>query len=146
MPGEAMASTPGAELGGHVVGDGSVVVPWQARVLGTWSLARGGGTRVEACGLLVKPEKPTVVCWLNRKNQRVAGLVVWASKPSERVKGRGPSQGGTACGALGPWREVKTRPDIEGLTAFLKTTTPIPRFTVPAKTMCIFPVLPLRAF
>ena len=61
MPGEAVASTPGAELGGLVVGNGSVVVPWQARVLGTWSLARGGGTRVEACGLLVEPKKPMVV-------------------------------------------------------------------------------------
>jgi len=75
MPGEAVASTPGAKLGGLVVGDGSVVVPWQARVLGTRSLARSGGTCVKACGLLVEPEKPTE-----------AGLVVWASKPSERVK------------------------------------------------------------
>ena len=75
MPGEAVASTPGAKLGGLVVGDGSVVVPWQARVLGTWSLARSGGTCVKACGLLVESEKPTE-----------AGLVVWASKPSERVK------------------------------------------------------------
>ena len=55
-----MASTPGTELGGLVVGDGSIVVPWQARVLRTWSLARGGGTCVEACGLLVEPGKPTV--------------------------------------------------------------------------------------
>jgi len=75
MPSEAVASTPGTELGGLVVGDGSIVVPWQARVLRTWSLACGGGTCVEACGLLVEPGKPTV-----------AGLVVWASKPSERVK------------------------------------------------------------
>ena len=49
MPGEAVASTPGTELEELVVGDGSVVVPWQARVLGNWSLALGGGTRVEAC-------------------------------------------------------------------------------------------------
>ena len=60
MPGEAVGSTPGAELGGVVVGDGSVVVPWQAWVLGTWSLACGGGTRVEAYGLLVQSEKLTV--------------------------------------------------------------------------------------
>ena len=60
MPGEAVASTPGAEVGELVEGDGCVVVPWQALVLGTWSLAHSGGTRVEACGLLVKPEKPTV--------------------------------------------------------------------------------------
>ena len=59
MPGETVASTPSTELEELVVGDGSVVVPWQARVLGTWSLARGGGTRVEACGLLVEPEKLT---------------------------------------------------------------------------------------
>jgi hypothetical protein len=63
MPGEAVASTPGTELEELVVGDGSVVVPAQAGVLGTCSLARGGGTRVEACGLVVKPEKPLVVCW-----------------------------------------------------------------------------------
>ena len=49
MPGEAVASTPGTELEGRVVGDGSVVVPGRAGVLGTYSLARGGGTRVEAC-------------------------------------------------------------------------------------------------
>ena len=49
MPGEAVASTPGTELEELVVGDGSVVVPWQARVLGTWNLERSGGTRVEAC-------------------------------------------------------------------------------------------------
>ena len=47
--GEAVASTPGTELEGRVVGDGSVVVPARAGVLGTCSLARGGGTRVEAC-------------------------------------------------------------------------------------------------
>ena len=58
MPGEAVASTPGTELEGRVVGDGSVVVPARAGVLGTCSLARGGGTRVEAC----------LVWWLSRKN------------------------------------------------------------------------------
>ena len=49
MPGEAVASTPGTELEELVVGDGSVVVPARAGVLGTCSLARGGGTHVEAC-------------------------------------------------------------------------------------------------
>ena len=49
MSSEAVASTPGTELEGRVVGDGSVVVPVRAGVLGTCSLARGGGTRVEAC-------------------------------------------------------------------------------------------------
>ena len=39
---------------------------------------------------------------------------------------------------LGPWREVKTRPDIEGLAAFLKTVTQASGFTAPAKTVCIF--------
>ena len=54
------------------------------------------------------------------------------------MKVRGPSQGGTACGALGPWREVETRPDIEGLAAFLKTVTQASGFTAPTKTVCIF--------
>ena len=49
MPGEAVASTPGTELEELVVGDGSVVVSVRAGVLGTCSLARGGGPRVEAC-------------------------------------------------------------------------------------------------
>ena len=64
--------------------------------------------------------------------------MVEPEKPSERMKVRGPSQGGTACGALGPWREVETRPDIEGLAAFLKTVTQASGFTAPAKTVCIF--------
>ena len=42
------------------------------------------------------------------------------------------------CGALGPWREVETHPDIEGLAAFLKTVTQASGFTAPAKTVCIF--------
>ena len=54
------------------------------------------------------------------------------------MKVHGPSQGGTACEALGPWREVETRPDIEGLAAFLKTVTQASGFTAPAKTVCIF--------
>ena len=39
---------------------------------------------------------------------------------------------------LGPWREVETRLDIEGLVAFLKTVTQASGFTAPAKTVCIF--------
>ena len=62
------------------------------------------------------------------------------------MKVRGPSQGGTACGALGPWREVETRADIEGLAAFLKIVTQASGFTVPAKTVCMFSDFALRAF
>ena len=80
MPGEAVVSTPGTELEGRVVGDSSVVVPAQAGVLGTCNLARGRGTRVEACWFGGQARKTT------------GGLLVEPEKPSERMKVRGPSQ------------------------------------------------------
>ena len=122
MPGEAVASTPGTELGGLVVGNGSVVVPWQARVMGTWSLACSEGTRVKACGLLVKPKKPMV-----------AGLVVWASKPSERVKAawaKSRRYGVRSARALAGGQDTSRH---RGFGGFPQNRHPNLGFTVPAK-------------
>ena len=63
MSGEAVASTPGTELEGRVVGDGSIVVPARAGVLGTCSWRAAEGHVSKPVGLVVKPEKPLVVCW-----------------------------------------------------------------------------------